>query len=67
MSTGTVKLVQGDRGFGYIAPDDGSRDLFFDIANLETPDHHVVEGQRVEYDVVVGRKGPEAVKIRTIS
>lgn len=67
MQTGTVKLVQGDRGFGYIAPDDGSRDVFFDTASLETPGGHIAEGQRVQYDVVVGRKGPEATKIRTIS
>ena len=67
MLTGTVKFYHAERGYGYIAPDNGDRDLFFDTANLETPNRHIAEGQRVEYEKTLGRKGPEAIKIRTLS
>lgn len=66
-STGTVKFFHAEKSYGYIAPDDGSRDIFFDTANLETPNKHISEGQRVEYESKLGRKGPEAVKIKTLS
>ena len=67
MPTGTVKLYQESKGYGYIAPDTGGRDIFFDSSNVETPNHHISEGQRVEYEQVLGRKGPEAIKIRNLS
>ncbi|MDE3046420.1 MAG: cold-shock protein [Verrucomicrobiota bacterium] len=67
MATGTVKFFHDEKGYGYIAPDDGGRDIFFDSAQVQTPDHKIMEGQRVEYEATLGRKGPEAIKIKTVS
>ncbi len=67
MATGTVRLYHAEKGYGYIAPDSGERDIFFDINNVETPNRHIDEGQRVEYEQTFGRKGPEAIKIKTLS
>lgn len=67
MPKGTVKFFHVEKGYGYIAPDDGSRDIFFDNSQVQTPEHRVMEGQRVEYETSLGRKGPEAIKIKTIS
>jgi CspA family cold shock protein len=67
MPAGTVKLFQADKGYGYIAPDNAGRDIFFDSADVETPDHRISEGQRVEYEEILGRKGPQAKKVRTVS
>ncbi len=67
MPVGTVKFFHAEKGYGYIAPDGGQRDIFFDSSNLDTPNHHIAEGQRVEYENTLGRKGPEAIKIKTLS
>jgi CspA family cold shock protein len=67
MPVGTVKLFQADKGYGYIAPDGTGRDIFFDSSDVETPDHRITEGQRVHYEETVGRKGPQAKKIKTTS
>lgn len=67
MATGTIKIYLSDKGYGFIAQDNGQKDIFFDSSNLETPNKHISEGQRVEYEATLGRKGPEAIKVRTIS
>ena len=67
VKTGTVKIYILDKGYGYIAPDDGSKDIFFDSNNLETPNHHIAEGQRVEYETTLTRKGPAAIHIKTLA
>jgi cold shock protein len=67
MPSGTVKLLNKEGGFGFIAPDDGSRDVFFQLSSVNTPDHSLSEGQRVEYQMSMGRKGPEAVQITSSS
>ncbi len=59
---GTVKWFNKDKGFGFIAPDDGGRDVYIHLSNVDTPDNNLTDGQRVEYEVATGRKGPEAVK-----
>ena len=64
---GTVKWFNKDKGFGFISPDEGGRDLYVQSANVETPDRSLDDGQRVEYETSMGRKGPEAARVRSLS
>ena len=66
MATGTVKWFNKDKGFGFITPDEGGRDIYVVAGNLDTPDHELSDGQRVEYEIELGRKGPEAVRVKII-
>jgi cold shock protein len=63
--TGTVKWFNPDRGYGFIAPNGGGRDVFVHISALERSGiEGLTEGQTVVVEVVEGRKGPEAARIR---
>ena len=64
MAKGTVKWFNKEKGFGFIMPDEGGRDVYVQASHVETPDHNLSDGQRVEYETAVGRKGPEAVQVR---
>lgn len=64
MPKGTVKWFNKDKGFGFIAPDDGTRDIYMQSSNIDTPEHTLEDGQRVEFESTIGRKGPEAIHIR---
>jgi CspA family cold shock protein len=65
--TGTVKWFNADRGYGFIAPNGGGKDVFVHISALERSGiEELSEGQTVVVDVVEGRKGPEAARIRLI-
>lgn len=66
MAHGTVKWFNKEKGFGFIAPDTGGRDIYIQAANIETPDNSLDDGQRVEYEQILGRKGPEAVRVRPL-
>jgi cold shock protein len=56
MATGTVKFFNAQKGFGFITPSDGSRDVFVHISALERSGMRTLnEGQRVTYDVVTER------------
>ena len=66
MPKGTVKWFNGDKGFGFITPDDGVRDVYIQSINIETPDQSLQDGQRVEYENFLGRKGPEAIHVRPV-
>ncbi len=63
MTTGTVKFYNGNKGYGFIAPDDGSKDVFVHATALERAGiHSLREGQKVEFDVQTdARSGKIAV------
>ncbi len=61
MATGTVKWFNPAKGFGFIEPEDGSKDAFVHISAVERAGlSSLNEGQKVQYDLVPGRDGKEA-------
>ncbi len=67
MSTGTVKWFNSDKGYGFIAPDDGSADLFAHFSAIQGSGRRdLIEGQKVEFDTEAGQKGPQATNIRAL-
>jgi cold shock protein len=57
MSSGTVKWFNGQKGFGFIQPDDGGKDVFVHISAVERAGmSNLNEGQKITYDVVADRK-----------
>ncbi len=63
MTTGTVKWFNSTKGFGFIAPEDGSKDAFVHISALERAGlSNLDEGQRVTFDLVSGRDGKMAAE-----
>lgn len=64
---GTVKWFNESKGFGFIAPDNGGKDLFAHFKEIEgTGFKTLAENQRVEFEVGQGQKGPMAMRIRAI-
>jgi CspA family cold shock protein len=63
MSNGTVKFFNNARGFGFITPDDGSKDVFVHQSGLTD---EIAEGDKVSYDVEESEKGPTAVNVKVI-
>jgi CspA family cold shock protein len=64
--TGTVKFFNGERGYGFIKPDDGGRDVFVHITAVERAGlKDLIEGQRITFDVEPDKKGkgPKAVNL----
>jgi CspA family cold shock protein len=67
MAQGTVKWFNPDKGFGFIAPDDGSADVFVHFSAIQSSGYRTLEeNQKVEYDVTQGPKGPQAAEVRTV-
>jgi len=65
MATGTVKFFNTQKGFGFIAPTDGSRDVFVHVSALERAGmSSLVEGQRVSFDVVTERGKQAAANLQ---
>ncbi len=63
MKKGTVKFFNNARGFGFITPDDGSKDVFVHKNGLIDT---IAEGDKVSYDVEEGQKGLNAVNVKVI-
>ena len=63
-SKGIVKFFNSQKGFGFITPDSGGKELFVHANSLEVGTDSLNEGQKVEYDVEEGRKGPEAKNVQ---
>ena len=61
MSNGTVKFFNESKGFGFIAPDDGTKDVFVHKNGLID---RITEGDKVSYDVEQGEKGLSAVNVK---
>ena len=67
MATGTVKWFNAEKGFGFIAPSDGSPDVFAHFSAITGGGYRSLEeGQNVEFEVVQGQKGLQAENIRAI-
>lgn len=61
MATGTVKFFNAEKGYGFIAPEDGGEDVFVHFSNIAGSGYrNLEEGQKVEFEVGPGRKGDEA-------
>jgi cold shock protein len=67
VAQGTVTRFYADKGYGFIAPDDGTPDVFVHHSAIEGDGYHSLEdNQRVEYTVTSGAKGPRAEQVRPI-
>ncbi len=63
MATGTVKFFNTSKGFGFIEPEDGSKDAFVHISAVERAGlHSLNEGQKVSFDLEVGRNGKSSAE-----
>ena len=68
MATGTVKWFNADKGFGFIAPDDGTADVFAHFSAIASDGYRSLdENQKVEFETARGPKGPQAENIRVIA
>ncbi|MGD1907911.1 MAG: cold-shock protein [Leptolyngbyaceae cyanobacterium] len=63
MASGTVKFFNSQKGFGFISPDDGSKDVFVHSTGLT---QSIQEGDAVEFDTEPGKKGPNAINVKVI-
>ena len=63
---GTIELFNEKSGFGFIKPDEEEKDIMFYGKNFKTQNISIFEGQRVEFDVIDGPKGKEAINIVVI-
>ena len=67
MAQGTVKWFNDAKGFGFITPEDGSKDLFAHFSEIQAGGFKsLTEGQRVQYVAKEGPKGPQASQIQII-
>ena len=67
MATGTVKWFSSEKGFGFITPEDGSADVFVHFSAIAGEGYrNLEEGQKVEFDVTQGQKGPQADAVRAV-
>ena len=67
MATGTVKWFNSEKGFGFIEVDGGGSDVFVHYSAIDSGGYRdLADGQKVEFDVTQGPKGPQAEKVRVI-
>ena len=68
MATGTVKWFSDDKGFGFVTPDDGGKDLFVHHTGISGDGFRsLVEGTKVSYESEAGPKGPKAINVQPLS
>ena len=67
MPTGTVKWFSDEKGFGFITPDEGGKDLFVHFSSIAAEGFRTLaEGARVNYEAEEGPKGPNAVNVTLV-
>ena len=67
MAQGTVKWFNADKGYGFIAPDDGTDDVFVHHSAIQVDGYRSLqENQRVEYTTAQGPKGPQAEQVQPL-
>ncbi|BBY40876.1 cold-shock protein [Mycobacterium mantenii] len=67
MAQGTVKWFNGEKGFGFITPDEGTKDLFVHYSEIQGNGYRSLEeNQRVQFEVEQGAKGPQAVGVTAV-
>lgn len=67
MASGIVKWFNPEKGYGFITPDEGGKDLFVHYSAIQSDGFKTLnEGQRVEFEVTQGQKGPQAVNVRAL-
>lgn len=67
MATGTVKWFNAEKGFGFIAPEDGSPDVFAHYSAIQSNGYRSLdENQKVEFDLAQGPKGPQAENVTAL-
>ena len=65
MTTGTVKFFHTMRGFGFISPDDGSKDVFVHSSAVDKSNlRYIAEGDRLSFEVQQDARGPKAVNLQ---
>ena len=68
MATGTVKWFNDSKGYGFISPDDGAKDVFVHHSNIAGSGFKsLAEGAKVEFEVREGAKGLEATDVRPLA
>ena len=68
MATGTVKWFNDAKGYGFIQPDDGGKDLFVHHSSIQGDGFKsLAEGARVEFELRQGQKGPEAASVTQLA
>jgi cold shock protein len=68
MATGIVKWFNDDKGYGFITPDDGGKDLFVHHSGVAGEGFKsLTEGAKVEFEASEGQKGPQATNVRAVA
>lgn len=62
---GTVKWFSSEKGYGFITPEDGSKDVFVHYSAIQSEGYKTLsEGQKVEFEIVENAKGPQAANVK---